>query len=261
MMQVAEFEKTTKTSEIFKTFINLSIIFLMDEEIDLLLNSTRCPRNNLTKRKLYIFIFFPFNMNVLSFLFDRAAFKVFFLFLFEIIMMRYPIESQIQVVVLMAKFDCSVTVIRESQPRGMTDIPIRQTMTSIYQKFLDIDSFQNVSLRRRPTAITEDKMNGMEQAFSIPLVNSVRNMTRQANISKNQAHQFMRDIVGFKPCILHCTQQLYDEDMDLCAEMAECWISILDKQANNGIIFFSDQSCFHVAGLVNKHNCRIWVNK
>ena len=63
----------------------------------------------------------------------------------------------------------------------------------------------------------------------------------------------MCDIVEFKPYMMHCTQQLYDEGMDLCVEMAERLIPILEDQANLGIIFVSDQSCFHVSGLVNKH--------
>ena len=54
----------------------------------------------------------------------------------------------------------------------------------------------------------------------------------------------MRDIIGYKPYMMHCTQQLYDEDMDLRVEMAKRLIPILENQADNGIIFFSDKSCF-----------------
>ena len=172
--------------------------------------------------------------------------------------MRYSLETRIQVVVLMAKFESPVMVIRELQRQEVTHIPERHTITSIYQKFLDTGSVQDISPPGRPTAITEDKINEVEQALSMQAVNSVRNVAQETNISKSQAHRIMRDIIGFKPYMMHCTQQLYNEDMDLRVEMSERLIPILEDQANDGNIFFSDESCFHLSGLVNKHNCRIW---
>lgn len=54
-------------------------------------------------------------------------------------------------------------------------------------------------------------------------------------------------------------QELYDEDKDLRVEMAEKLIPILENKENDGLIFFSDEANFHVSGVVNKHNCRIWA--
>ena len=39
-------------------------------------------------------------------------------------------------------------------------------------------------------------------------VNSVRNIAREANISKSQAHRIIRDFIGFKPYVMHYTQQI-----------------------------------------------------
>ena len=47
----------------------------------------------------------------------------------------------------------------------------------------------------------------------------------------------MHDMIGFKLYMMHRTQQLYDKDLDLLAK-------ILDDQANDGIIFFSNELCF-----------------
>jgi len=119
-------------------------------------------------------------VNVLFF-FERAMFKV--LFLFQIIIMRYSLETKIQIVVLMAKFESPVIVIRELQRQGVTDIPTRQTIASIYQKLLDTGSVENISPPERPTEITEDKINEVEQVLSMQPVNSVRNTARDTNIS------------------------------------------------------------------------------
>ncbi len=54
--------------------------------------------------------------------------------------MSYSLETKIKIVVLMAKFESPIMVIRELQRQGATDIPVRQTITSIYEKFLETGS-------------------------------------------------------------------------------------------------------------------------
>ena len=60
-----------------------------------------------------------------------------------------------------------------------------QTIISIYQKFLDIGSIENVSPRGRPTAVTEDKINEVEQTLSMQAVNNVRNIAREIHVCKS----------------------------------------------------------------------------
>ena len=57
---------------------------------------------------------------------------------------------------------------------------------------------------------------------------------------------------------MQLTQQLYDEDKDLRVEMAELLLPIVTDRNNDDLIFFSDEATFHLSGVVNKHNCRIW---
>ena len=54
--------------------------------------------------------------------------------------MSHSLETKIQVVILMAKYESPVMVIRELQRRGTTNIPERRAITSIYQKFLETGS-------------------------------------------------------------------------------------------------------------------------
>ena len=88
-------------------------------------------------------------------------------------------------------------------------------------------------------AITEDKVQEIQQILDSDPVNSVRNVAREANdISIYQARQIMRDFIGYKPYMMHSVQQLYDEDMDLRAEMSEHLIPILEDQRNDSNILF-----------------------
>jgi hypothetical protein len=65
--------------------------------------------------------------------------------------MSYSIETKSKIVILMAKFESPIMVIRELQRQGTTDIPVRQTITSIHQKFLEIGSVQDLVRTGRPS--------------------------------------------------------------------------------------------------------------
>ena len=80
------------------------------------------------------------------------------------------------------------------------------------------------------------------------------------NISQDNTHHIMRDIIRFKSYMMHSNQQLYDEDMNLrVVEMSKRLIPTLEDPANKGNVFFSNESSFYVSGMMNKLNCPIWV--
>ena len=63
--------------------------------------------------------------------------------------------------------------------------------------------------------MTEDKVQEFN-SFDDESVNSVRNVAREANVSRYQAHQIMRDFIGYKPyMMMRSVQQFYDEDYEL----------------------------------------------
>ena len=53
------------------------------------------------------------------------------------------LESKIQLVVLMAKFESLASINHELQRRETIRILTRQTITSMHQNFIEIDLFQN----------------------------------------------------------------------------------------------------------------------
>ena len=84
------------------------------------------------------------------------------------------------------------------------------------------------ALTGRSPTITEDKVQEIQQILDNEPVNSVRSVAREANVSRCQAHQIMRDLIGYKPYKMYSAQQLYGEDMDLRVEMSEHLIPILE---------------------------------
>ena len=113
--------------------------------------------------------------------------------------MASPKETKIQIVLLMAKLDSPTRVIRGTRRLNSTRIPERHAVSTIYQKFLETGSVIDLSRLRRPFSITGEMIDDVETMLNEEPMNSVRNVARAANVSKYQAHQIMRDILGYKP--------------------------------------------------------------
>ena len=94
-------------------------------------------------------------------------------------------------------------VIRELQRRGTTNIPERHAITSIYQKVLETGSVGDRAHTGRPSTITEDKVQEIQQILNNEPVNRVRSVAREANVSRYQTHQIRRDFIGYKPYMMH----------------------------------------------------------
>ena len=76
----------------------------------------------------------------------------------------------------MAQYESFVMVIRELQRRRTTNIPERHAITSIYQKFLEAGSVGDRAHTGRPSTITEDKVQEIQQILDNESVNSVRSV-------------------------------------------------------------------------------------
>ena len=72
------------------------------------------------------------------------------LFWFQINNVSHSLGTKIQVVILMAKYESSVTVVRQLKRRGTTNILERHAIASIYQK-LETGSIEDLAHTGRPS--------------------------------------------------------------------------------------------------------------
>jgi transposase len=172
--------------------------------------------------------------------------------------MSLDLQLRIQIVVLMAKLESATVVRRHLQREKVSDIPSENAIRSLYAKFLETGSVHDRERSGRPPSATTEKQDEIVEALTNKPVNSIRAVSQEVNMSKSVVQRTMRQVLGYKPYKMHLTQQIYDEDQDLRVEMAEILLPILDNRDHDGMIFFSDEANFHVSGVVNKHNCRIW---
>jgi len=173
--------------------------------------------------------------------------------------MPYSLELRIKIVLLMAKLESATLVQRHLQNENLSDIPSRQTILDIFDKFKETGSVKDRERTGRPSKVTDELKDEINEVIQNNPANSVRNIAQEVNVSKSVVHRTMRDVLGYKPYHMRLVQELYDEDKDLRVEMAVKLAPILENEENNGVIFFSDEANFHVSGVVNKHNCRIWA--
>ncbi|CAF2520035.1 unnamed protein product [Rotaria sp. Silwood2] len=160
---------------------------------------------------------------------------------------------------MMARLESPSSVRRHFQRENMSDIPSEKTIKAIYDKFIETGSVHDRERSGRPSLMTTEKLDEIEEVLSDNAMVSVRRVSQEVNLSKSTVHLAMRNVLGYKPYKMHLTQQLDDEDKDVRVVMAEALLPILDDENNDGLIFFSDEATFHISGTVHKHNCRIWA--
>ena len=119
--------------------------------------------------------------------------------------MSHSLETKIQVVILMTKYESPIMIIRELQRRGTTNIPERYAIISIYQKFLETGSIGDLAHTGRPSTIAEHKVQEIQQVLDNEAVNSVQSVVWKANVSRYQARQIMEDFIGYKPYMMQCS--------------------------------------------------------
>ncbi|CAF3997062.1 unnamed protein product, partial [Rotaria sp. Silwood1] len=160
---------------------------------------------------------------------------------------------------MMARLESPSSVRRHFHRENMSDIPSEKTIKAIYDKFIETGSVHDRERSGRPSLMTTEKLDEIEEVLSDKAMVSVRRVSQEVNLSKSTVHLAMRNVLGYKPYKMHLTQQLDDEDKDVRVVMAEALLPILDDENNDGLIFFSDEATFHISGMVHKHNCRIWA--
>jgi len=147
-------------------------------------------------------------------------------------------ELRIEIVLMMAKLEYSTFVRRNFQRDNLPYIPSENTIRSIFNKFVETGPIDDRERSGRPPTTTAEKVEEIAEVLANAPVNSVRNVSREVDVSKSVVHRVMRGVLGFKPYKMHLTQQVYDEDKDLRVEMAELLLPILNDPNNDGLIVF-----------------------
>jgi hypothetical protein len=143
----------------------------------------------------------------------------------------------------------------------MKDIPSDFTIRSTYDKFLETGTVVDRPRSGRPcSSVNEENAEKIQEVLDDSAdFFSIDDMAEILEISHGSTHTLLRKTLHYVPYKIQCYQRLFDEDFHNRALACE---EILKKAAEVDGFFnkliTSDESTFHVNGVVNRHNCRIW---
>lgn len=168
------------------------------------------------------------------------------------------VNQRVKIVILFAKHESVTLVRRELQRLKWKNIPTEKSIRSIFKKFEETGSVLNAPKSGRPP-IDDEKKNEIAEHFKQEPQSSIRKSLSTLNCSYGTVQKVLRNDFKMFPYRIQATQLLYEEDCALRRVMCETLIQSIDADENFlSNLIFSDESTFHLNGIVNRHNCRIW---
>lgn len=136
--------------------------------------------------------------------------------------------------------------------------PSRNSIVDWHRKFLETGSVLDRPRSGRPST-SEGNVARIQQTFSSSPTLSTRNASRQLGIPRTTIAQVLHKRLQFQPYKVQLLQALHGDDkprrFNFTVEMLERIDANADFLRN---IIFTDEATFHVSGVVNRQNLRIW---
>jgi len=148
------------------------------------------------------------------------------------------IQLRIQIVLLMAKFESPITVLRQLKHGGHKDIPTTQYIGKLYAKFCQFGTVLDLEKSGKPKICDENSTNPIREILENNPKTTISSICGQTNLSRGTVHNRIKDNIGVKSYKIQIHQELYEDDIDIRVKMAENLTPILQNPANKNLIFF-----------------------
>lgn len=139
------------------------------------------------------------------------------------------------------------------------DIPSRQTIYRLSEKFDETGSVDDLPRSGRPKSVTkEENIQIVSENFRVTPQTSQRRASHELDISRSSLQRIMKDL-KLKPYKPRLLQALNEDDPDRRMEFCE-WLldstnqdpTLLDR------ILWTDEAIFQLNDRINRHNCVYW---
>ena len=127
-------------------------------------------------------------------------------------------------------------------------------MVTIFTRYLTYSGHFQFSGR---PAVTDEVVQMIKELFEGTLKQSLRFATRSLPVSYSTVQKVMRKQLKSWPYKMKLVQALHHNDRPKRIAFAELLLNHPNPDFINNIAF-SDEATFHVSGVVNRHNVRIW---
>lgn len=172
--------------------------------------------------------------------------------------MRLSTELKIRIVLLYAKLESVSMVQTALKAEKVKEIPTPKTIRSIYKKFCETGSVDELPRSGRPKIYEENEVSEVKALIEENPKSTLSEISSISGASRSTVFNILHSDLSLKSYKIEIHQKLFEEDFDRRVQTAQDLLPYLNDPSFNKFIFFSDEATFHVSGYVHKQNCRIW---
>lgn len=172
---------------------------------------------------------------------------------------RRPVEERIEMVLLYAQFRCYEEVRRQWPSRFNSSPPTIETIKGVFERFKETGSVADLPRSGRPpTSTTSENLEQAQLLITTDPTTSVSRGAEAMEIPRTSYHRLLVQL-DLKPYRPQHVPQLSDCDFDRRAEFSSMMLEKLtaDPRLIDHILW-TDESLFHLAGTVSRHNDVRW---
>ena len=137
-------------------------------------------------------------------------------------------------------------------------VPDRTTICRLFKKFNETGSVANKKPRVNKRVLTEEKLDEIAFRLEISPRKSLRRLAQEVGVSKTSV-QHATKLLKLKPYKTRVVHQLLPTDDAGRRNFCNWYLqAIHDGVVDPMLVFFSDETWFHLSGYVNSQNNRFW---
>lgn len=142
-----------------------------------------------------------------------------------------------------------------------TDLPHRNTVRNLINKFRMHGSIEDAPRSGRPTVLSEQTLNVISQSMTHSPNKSMRRLSQEVGVSLGTAHATVRKTIGLYPYRITCQHELKETDHDKRLQYCLWFKENIGEPGVLDRTFFSDEAWFHLSGYVSSQNSRVWASE
>ena len=170
----------------------------------------------------------------------------------------FTLQQKAQAVIWITELKYPKLVQRKFQSVYGVEAPSINTIKSWKQKFLETGSVQVIKKKRRAHVVTEETLDEVSLTITENNQTSVRKIANSMSLTYSSALRCLKKL-KLKPYKIQMLQHLNNNDYENRLIMCSTLLEMIKTMSSFcSLIIMSDEATFHLSGVVNKQNCRIW---
>lgn len=137
------------------------------------------------------------------------------------------------------------------------DAPTRLAIRKLVNKFRRTGSVADERRAGRPP-VSPQSVQRVREAIERSPKASTRRLSHELTLPKSTVWKVLHYTLKKKAYHIQVLHKLEEEDHAARAAMCHDLLEAVDEENLMNHVMFSDEATFHVCGVVNRHNCRIW---